>query len=170
MRCDDVRGNLAAYLDEEVDGAPRRAMDEHFSVCAACAGERSAQAAAWRLLDALEAPSSPEGFTDRTLARARASGPVPAGRLLGMPRPAAAAAAALLLAAGGAAVLLPGGDGAPGSGEGAPSPEVARGSPPEALLENLGLLESLDLLRDGDLDVIEGLTEIGDEDLAVLGG
>ena len=47
---------------------------------------------------------------------------------------------------------------------------VAAAAPPEALLENLAVIESLDVLQDADLDVVERLSDMGDEDLAVLGG
>lgn len=47
---------------------------------------------------------------------------------------------------------------------------MAAAAPPEALLENLAVIESLDVLQDADLDVVERLSDMGDEDLAVLGG
>lgn len=172
MKCPEVRENLAAYLDGEVDGAPRQAMDAHFAGCPACAAERSAQAAAWRLLDLVEAPAAPPGFEGRVAALARAEGP-PGGRILGLTRPAAAAAAAaVVLAVGGGALLLArgGAPSAPGEGgEPAPAPALAA-APPEALLEDLSLLEALDVLEDADLDVLDRISEMEDEDLAVLGG
>ncbi len=69
MKCEESRENLAAYLDGEIEGAPRRAMDDHFALCAACAAEKRAQAAAWRLLDLASPPSAPADFRERVLAR-----------------------------------------------------------------------------------------------------
>ncbi len=169
MNCPEVRENLAAYLDGEVEGAPRQAMDQHLSACAACAGERRAQAAAWRLLDLAPAPTVPPrimdtGFGERVAERARReAGPAGGGRrILRLPLPvAAAAAAAILLAAGGALVL---------HSRGGKEPPVVAEAPPDALLENLAVLESLDALEDRDLEVLDRLSGLGDEDLEVLGG
>ena len=173
MKCPEAMENLAAYLDGELDGAPRRAMDAHFADCAACAGERHAEAATWRLLDLVEAPAAPADFDGRVLAAARSAGS-PRGRILGLPRP-AAAAAAVILAAGGGFLLLRGDGGGVGAGAatGVAPPAGGAGAaaaPPEALLENLAVIESLDVLQDADLDVVERLSDMGDEDLAVLGG
>ena len=173
MKCPDVRENLAAYLDGEVEGAPRMAMDQHFLACPACSAERSAQAAAWRLLDLVDAPAAPAGFTGRVEARVRAGetgredgespDPVPAGgaprfRLLGLPLPAFAAAASVLLVAGGAFLLHGTGD------------STVAAAPPQALFENLPVIESLDALQDDDIELLDRLSGLGDEDLAVLGG
>jgi hypothetical protein len=188
MKCDDLRDNLAAYLDGEIDGAPRRAMDSHLAECAACAGERWAQAATWTLLDRIgAAPAAPADFTARVVARVRAEGSGGGGgRLLRLRLPAAAAAAAAIVAvAGGAWLLRPGSPTGAGSGDGAdpkapPSVASVPGAasaalPPEGMLaQDLALLESLDLLRDEpgmtDLEVLEALGDLSEEDLAVLGG
>jgi anti-sigma factor RsiW len=148
MKCDEVRGNLAAYLDGEIEGASRRAMDAHLSDCPACLAEKRAQAAAWRLLDmAGDVPAAPAGQRERILAAARKS---PGGRVLRLPFRA--------VAAGGAALYL-GRDGA------APA-----SSPPDQLLENLAVLESLDLLQDDDVTMAESLSEYPVDDLETLGG
>ena len=157
MKCDEIRENLAAYLDGEIEGASRRTMDAHFATCPACLVERKAQAAAWRLLDlAAPPPSAPAGQKDRILARARAAGPTGGGRVLHLRPRVAAAAAAVLLAAGTTAFVL-----------------HHRGSdaaPPEQLLENLAVLESLDLLEDADVGAADRLAEFPEEDLEALGG
>ena len=163
MKCPEAMENLAAYLDGELDGAPRRAMDAHFADCAACAGERHAEAATWRLLDLVEAPAAPAAFAGRVLAAARSAGS-PRGRILGLPRPRGGGCRGV----GGA-----GGGGGEDAATGVAPPDggsVAAAAPPEALLENLAVIESLDVLQDADLDVVERLSDMGDEDLAVLGG
>lgn len=167
MKCEELRENLAAYLDGEVEGAPRQAMDQHFATCAACAAERKAQAAAWRLLDLAAPPSAvPAGFTEKVAGRARTeAGPAGRGRILRLPLPAAAAAAAVLLAAGG--ILVHRASRAPE--ESGRAPAVAE-VPSEALLEDLALLESLDALEDRDLDAVDRLSALAEEDLEALGG
>ncbi len=162
MKCNEIRENLAAYLDGEIDGAPRRALDDHLSACAACAAEKAAQAAAWRLLDLAGAAAVPGDFTARVLSRARAEGASPRPRLLRLPLPAAAAAAALLLVSGGVALYVR------GAGDRVPSAPAE--APPEQLLDDLALLEAMDVLQDGDLDALDRTTDLGEEDLAVLGG
>ncbi len=155
MTCTEIRENLAAYLDGEIEGASRRAMDSHLSGCSACLGEKRAQAAAWRLLDLDDAPAVPAGLGDRILARARAGG---RGRVLPFRLRAAAAAAAVLLAAGGAVLY------ANRSGTGSDA------APPDLLLEDLATLESLDLLQDEDVSVADSLADYPVEDLEALGG
>ena len=158
MKCEEVRGNLAAFLDGEIEGAPRRAVDEHLAACPACAGERRALAAAWRLLDLVPDPAAPAGLEARVLERVRAAGPAPRGRLLRLGLPAAAAAALLVAAGVHLATRGP-----------ARVPATADGAPP-GLLEDLPLLEALDLLEDGDFEAVDRLSDVADEDLGVLGG
>jgi anti-sigma factor RsiW len=170
MKCPDILENLAAYLDGEIDGAPRRAMDSHFADCAACAGERRDARAAWALLDALEAPAAPADFARRVAERARAEGPG-AGRILRLPVPLAVAAAALLVGSGALLLLR---DGDPATPDATPA-SLAAAAPPAGLrAQDIALLESLDLLGDesklSDLELLELLTELSEEDLAVLGG
>ena len=50
---------------------------------------------------------------------------------------------------------------------GAASPADA---PPELLLSDLTVLESLDVLQDGDANLVDGLADYPEEDLEVLGG
>jgi anti-sigma factor RsiW len=156
VNCSEARENLAAYLDGEIEGAPRQAVDGHLAVCEACSAEMRAQAAAWRLLDALPAPPAPAGFAARVAERARSAPPARRGRILGLPLPAVAAAAAILLAAGGTALLLNDG----------PSPQDL---PDDRILDDLAVLESMDVLQDGDADSLDRLADLGDEDLGVLG-
>jgi hypothetical protein len=159
MKCAEIRENLAAYLDGEIGGAPRRAMDDHFAACEACSGERRAQAAAWRLLEVAAPPAAPAGQRDRILARARTSGGG-GGRVLPFRLPAAAAAAAVLLAAGGAFLLLkdrPVSDGI-GAGD----------APPDQLLDDLPVLEAMDVLEYA--DVLDRFESGPAEDLYVLDG
>ena len=152
MKCTEIRENLAAYLDGEIEGASRRSMDAHLSGCPDCLAEKRAQAAAWRLLDmAGNPPASRAGLKDRILARTRTAGP---GRELRLRLPAPAAAAAVLLAAGGS--------------PGTPSPST--GAPSDQLLENLAVLESLDVLQDDDVTVADGLADYPVDDLETLGG
>jgi len=158
MKCEEIRENLAAYLDGEIEGASRRSMDSHLSGCPACLTEKRAQSAAWRLLDADEAPAVPAGLRDRVLARVRKAGP---GRVLRFRLPAAAAAAAVLLVAGGAVVYMNRTD---------PTLPAGAGAPPDQLLENLAVLESLDLLQDDDVTVADSLAEYPVDDLETLGG
>ena len=162
MKCTEVRENMAALLDGELDGAPRRAMDEHLAVCAPCAAERRAQAAAWRLLDLAGPSSLPAGFTEKVVARARAEGDSPGSNLLRLVPLPAAAAAAVILAVGGVALFV--------HSRGRPGDAAPAEAPPEQLLDNLAVLESMDVLEDGDLDALDKVTDLGDEDLAVLGG
>jgi anti-sigma factor RsiW len=166
MKCVEIGENLAAYLDGEIEGAPRRAMDDHFAGCAACAAEKRVQAAAWRLLEAAwdpgKAPVAPPGFRERVLARVRAGEGGGGGRILRLRLPAAAAAAAVLLAAGGGAFLL-----ARGPNQGTPLPGDA---PSDQILEDLSMLESLDVLQDKDAAVADSLSDYADEDLESLGG
>jgi len=167
MKCTEIRENLAAYLDGEIDGAPRRSMDAHFAACPACLAERKAQAAAWRLLDlAGDGAAAPANQRERILARARASGGPGGGRVLRFPLPAVAAAAAILLVAGGAALHFRGKD-APVS---PPTGVAPVGGPPDQLLENLAMLESLDLLQDDDVTVADSLSDYPVDDLETLGG
>ena len=156
MKCDEVRENLAACLDGEIEGASRRAVDEHLAVCAACSKERDALAATWRLLDLAQPPSVPAGFDERLLARVRTEGRAPRGRILGLPLPAAAAAAAILVAVGATAALR---------GRGA-----ASDLPSETLLADLAVLEALDVLQDDDLELVDRLDELPEDDLEILGG
>ncbi len=152
MKCGEIREELAAYLDGEIEGAARRAVDDHLSGCAACSKERDALAAAWRLLEIAPPPAVPEGFDARVLARVRSGGPAPRARILGMPIPAAAAAAAVVIAVGGWVALKD------------------RDAPPEPLLTDLAVLEALDVLEDEDATLVEGLVDYAEEDLEFLGG
>jgi len=163
MNCTEIRENLAAYLDGEIEGASRRAMDSHLSGCPACLAEKRAQAAAWRLLDLAGAPAAaPAGQRDRILARARSGG---SGRVLRFRLPAAAAAAAVLLVAGGAVVYMNRSHGTPPT-----VTSCGAGPPPDQLLENLAVLESLDVLQDDDVTVADGLADYPVDDLETLGG
>jgi len=156
MKCDEVRENLAAHLDGEIEGASRRAVDEHLAACPACAEELRASEATWRLLDLIEAPPAPAGFDARLRARI---GDAPRGRLLRMPLPAAAAAAAILAAVGLLALR---------AREGGEPP--AADAPPVPVLEDLALLESLEVLQAGEAEALDRLDDFGEDDLAVLGG
>lgn len=156
MKCEEIREDLAAYLDGEIEGASRRAVDDHLAGCAACSKERDALAATWRLLDIVPPTAVPAGFDERVLARVRAGGGMPRARILGLPLPAAAAAAAVILAAGGYVALK----GRVGPGD----------TPPETLLSDLAVLEALDVLEDRDLEVVDRLDDIPEEELEVLGG
>ena len=163
MKCDEIRENLAAYLDGEIEGAPRRSMDAHLSGCPGCLAEKRAQAAAWRLLDfAGPPPAAAAGQKDRILARVKTAG---SGRVLRLrlPAAAAAAAAAVLLAAGGAVVYM-------NRSHGTPSDGAGNGGPSDQLLENLAVLESLDVLQDDDVTVADGLADYPVDDLETLGG
>jgi anti-sigma factor RsiW len=159
MKCTEIRENLAAYLDGEIEGASRRTMDAHLSGCPDCLAEKRAQAAAWRLLDMAGAPPAARaGLKDRILARTRTAGP---GRVMRLRHPAVAAAAAVLLVAGGTIVYLNRSPGTPAPSTGAPS---------DQLLENLAVLESLDVLQDDDVTVADGLADYPVDDLETLGG
>ena len=162
MKCDEAREHLAAQLDGEIDGAPRRAVDEHLAECAACAAEREALARAWRLLDLADAPpATPGTFEARLRERIRAGEGRPRGRILGLPIPAAAAAAAVLLAAG-LLALRPRGE--------SPVDTAAEAAPPAPVLEDLALLEALDLLEAEEAAALERIADLSEDDLAVLGG
>jgi anti-sigma factor RsiW len=162
MKCDDLRENLAAYLDGEIEGAPRRAMDEHFAACPACAAERRAHAAAWRLLDLAVPLAAPAGLAGRIAARTRTEGGGAGGggRLFRLRSP-LVAAAAVLLAAGGAVVLLRDRS-VSGNGNGGDAPS-------DQLLDDLPVLENLDLLEGEYAEVLERV-DSGAEDLDVLEG
>ena len=162
MKCEEVREHLAAHLDGEIDGAPRRAVDEHLAECAACEAEREALARAWRLLDLAGAPPAvPGSFDARLRERIQAGEGRPRGRLLGLPLPAAAAAAAVLLAAG-LLALRPRDE--------SPVDTAADTAPPAPLLEDLALLEALDLLEAEEAAALERIADLSEDDLAVLGG
>ena len=162
MKCDEAREHLAAQLDGEIDGAPRRAVDEHLAECAACAAEREALARAWRLLDLADAPpATPGTFEARLRERIRSGEGRPRGRILGLPIPAAATAAAVLLAAG-VLALRP--------RDGSPVDTAAETAPPAPVLEDLALLEALDLLEAEEAAALERIADLSEDDLAVLGG
>lgn len=163
MKCDEAREHLAAQLDGEIDGAPRRAVDEHLAECAACAAEREALARAWRLLDlAGTPPAVPDTFEARLRERIRAGEGRPRGRILGLPIPAAAAAAAAVLLAAGVLALRPRG--------GSPVDTASEAAPPAPVLEDLALLEALDLLEAEEAAALERIADLSEDDLAVLGG
>ncbi|HEU4395779.1 MAG TPA: zf-HC2 domain-containing protein [Planctomycetota bacterium] len=170
MKCDEAREHLAAHLDGEIDGAPRRAVDEHLAECAACAAEREALARAWRLLDLAGAPPAVPGTFEARLRERIRAGPRepigaeegrPRGRILGLPLPAAAAAAAVLLAAG-ALALRP--------RDGSTVDTATEAAPPAPVLEDLALLEALDLLEAEEAAALERIADLSEDDLAVLGG
>jgi hypothetical protein len=179
MKCNDIRENLAAYLDNEIDGAPRQAMDDHMKGCEPCAAERTAQASAWALLDRLDTPDYETAPTAADLVKAvreldRTTGPIsgdgmPAGPVLRLPAPiaATAAAAALLAVAGGFAMLNQGGTvddpSTIGNGEQVESASAE-------LLDNLLVLEALEVLEDEDLELLDELEGLDEETLEVLGG
>jgi anti-sigma factor RsiW len=69
-RCEEVRPELVAYLDGELEARARTAVAEHLRACAACRREVEALEAAGRLLAALPAgPPPSEGFELRLRAR-----------------------------------------------------------------------------------------------------
>ncbi len=70
--CRRVGENLSAYLDGELQGEARRAVEEHLKGCAACRKELADLEATWQLLDDLEAPIVPRNFQTQVVARAAA--------------------------------------------------------------------------------------------------
>jgi anti-sigma factor RsiW len=182
MNCPDIRENLVAYLDDEIEGAPRRAMDAHFTTCATCAGERVAMASTWALLDrealpasvADESPSTNAAFRARLHQSITSGAGASGGRLLRMaPAIGATAAAGLLAVAGwawmGSHTESPSGDSPAGKGDD-PSVTNTASAPPQELLINLALLENLDLVQDEDLQDLETLAELDPDDFGILGG
>jgi hypothetical protein len=98
--CDD-KGQLVAYLYDELDGLTRRRIDEHLRLCAACALEVDALAGVRREL----ATWTPPDVVDFRLVAAGDPAPAddarsPKRRWQGMPAWAQAAAAVLVVGAG----------------------------------------------------------------------
>lgn len=62
LLCDD-KGQLVAYLYDELDGLTRRRLDEHLRVCAACASEIEALTGVRRELADWAPPDAVLGFT-----------------------------------------------------------------------------------------------------------
>jgi anti-sigma factor RsiW len=99
--CRRVVENLSAYLDGELQGEARRAVEEHLAKCAACHKELEELEATWRLLDDLEAPIVPRTFQARVVAQAAAEAAESPWH-----RPAGRAALGGAVAAGAAALFL----------------------------------------------------------------
>lgn len=177
--CDDIRTDLVAYVDGELDAAARVAVEGHVASCAACRRELALLRATGDLLAGLAAPAPAARFEERVrerLAKEAAREREGAREPIRLPAPgrlrraflAVAAAAAIL--AGGTTVYLTlsgrlgrDGRGTPGElpGEGG----IARyGAGDEALEEEaiakLDILENLDLVED--LELLESYEALED--------
>lgn len=159
MTCTEVREDLIAWLDGELDVRQAARLGEHLDGCAACRAIAEQHRAVWRLLDHdADVPVAP-GFVARVLerlglARRPAGRTAPAFRGVWI-----AAAAALLL------VLLPIGlqQVSPGT-SGDLSNEELEAALDMDLLENLELLHALDVLAEvDDPAVLKDAIEIGEE-------
>ncbi|MBV8879677.1 MAG: zf-HC2 domain-containing protein [Planctomycetaceae bacterium] len=98
MTCADLR--LDEYLDGELDGAARAAVEAHLSSCAACAGELQRSRKLEAVLRSVPSGAAPDADRFMQSVRLRARRPLPPPWML--------AAAALLLAAGLVIVLSAG--------------------------------------------------------------
>ena len=171
--------DLVAWLDGECDAADAARVEAHVASCAACRREAELLRGSAALLGRLPALAAPAGFEARVVAAAR-NAPAPAGRVFRpspraeaavcdatmasgrvhrlRPRAAAAAVAVVAVAAG---VWWFAG------GRGSDSPGVLTAREEEALLEDLAVISSLDVLEAADarelaqladdLDVIDAL-------------
>lgn len=93
--CADIRKDLWALVDGDLDEARRRAVEAHCAACPACARELDLRRRVWLALDC-DAVPAPRDLTQRILNAAALERPA-ARRRLGL-RWIAAAAAAILLA------------------------------------------------------------------------
>jgi HEAT repeat protein len=141
MSCPDVR--LEEYLDGELQGAPREAVEAHLASCEACRGELAELRRLEEVLRAVPAGAAPDA--ERFVARVRARS--------GRPRWAWLAAAAAVLVTAGLTVVLVARPGTPDVREvlaryaASPSPEAEaaiRAAGPRGLAVLEAALESPD--------------------------
>ena len=96
MNCKDIREDLSAHLDGELDPARRAEIDGHLASCDGCRAELERLRRLSKLLGDVPRAAAPAGLASRIVAAAR----VPRPRILRLPRwtgALAAAAAALLV-------------------------------------------------------------------------
>jgi anti-sigma factor RsiW len=104
MRCDEVIASLDAYLADELPSAKRAEIGAHVEACSDCRRVLNRARRLASLLAGTPAPSLPERFSERVLARARNRREQKAAAWsirvwwLTFPAPMRAAAAAMLLA------------------------------------------------------------------------
>ncbi len=85
--CEKVRESLSAYLDGELGGRARRAVEEHLDRCKGCRQYLRELKETWDLLDELEAPIVRRGSAGRIVGYVREEARVgPVRRLLRSPR------------------------------------------------------------------------------------
>ncbi len=128
----DVRDDLVAYLDGELDDAARARVEARLAIDPALADELAELRDTWDVLDLDEAPRTTDGFTERVLAETKRE----RERRWWVHRVAPVAAAAVLVLA--VFATFRGGANDPAR---TPITETE-------LAENLDLLEDLDLLEE----------------------
>jgi len=74
MNCKDTHKLIHSYLDGDLDGAARSALDGHVATCAACAKEVAAYREIDGMLGVLERAEAPASLSDGVIARLRAGG------------------------------------------------------------------------------------------------
>jgi hypothetical protein len=164
--CDDIRADLVAYLDAELDPAARAAVERHLAACAACRRERDLFAATGAILLREAPPAGPRaGFEERLAARLGALRR--RGRIVRLSLAGAALAASIAIAAAGIPFLRARLAGPPPEPPGA----IAQLDPAvEAeiiakldVLENMELVENIDLVDDDEAfeDPLSGIEEGG---------
>lgn len=161
MNCMDVREDLVAYLDDELDARQAALIREHLAECSECRTLSDQHRQVWQLLDHYPPVATPTGFLDRILARVRLSrGPVRApGLRIGGVWIAAAAVLLVVLIPFGLDVVRPHGPVGPDL-----STEEMEAALDMDMLENLEVLHAMDVL--GDVDdpaLLKNVVDLGEE-------
>ncbi|HUW58531.1 MAG TPA: anti-sigma factor [Planctomycetota bacterium] len=142
--CEDIRELLSAGLDGELSAAEAARLEAHLASCEACRRERDALERVWNGLGVLGDVKTPEGMTERVLARVASirTHRRPRAFLRRWVYPLATAAAVLLAFVIGRLLWV----------DGELDPQT------QQIVRNIDLFENLDVLRD--LDMIE---KMGDQ-------
>lgn len=161
MKCTDIRDDLVAYLDGELDPRQATLIQEHLADCSECRSIGDQHRQVWQLLDHYPPVPAPAGFLDRILARVRLSrGPVrvPGLRMGGL-WIAAAAVLLVVLIPFGLDVVRPHVSGGPDL-----SAEEMEAALDMDMLENIEVLHAMDVL--GDVDdpaLLKNVVDLGEE-------
>lgn len=168
--CQDIRPDLVAFLDNELDPAGRERVEAHVASCADCAREVSFFQRTWELLDEYQGVEASPDFLHRLVARIGGDSAAPEGARVGwfaywLPRLAVAAALLVMVGLGRMAWLRMQPEPA--------APQLAQLTDEEReLIRLLPVLgdERFELVRD--LRLVEHLPalQLDDQDLDALGG
>ena len=69
MKCDEIRGQFSAYLDEELDAQARAEVEKHLDGCASCHAEWESYCALHHAFASLELEELPADFSANFRAR-----------------------------------------------------------------------------------------------------